>query len=613
MKITLRSLLAVRKIEYLAVNQDFLILEISSKAQHFADCPAEIRLGGDVRIGFPELIGIEDILRDIFKGHREDFELKGICRSSNPSSFLYLDMYFMLERNEPNKDRLIILLEDTSERIILAQRLGQVDKEYSLLLSELSTAKDYLEKVIASMGDALLVATASGEIKKVNRATLDLFGYREEELINNQLSILFDRDSQQDVWSPQFLSKNVEIVCQTKTGEKRYVAFFCSVIQSDTEESADFVCIGRDLTKHKQAERDRLLATIARQIRQSLKLEEILNTTVAEVRQLLQTDRVVIYRFNPDWSAIVAVESVSQPDWSILDKTIAYPCFGQSWVTPYTKGRIQATADIYTSALSQCHVEFLAQLQIRANLVIPILLAEESSSPSPSPFPPLSPSSSPSPRLWGLLAIHHCRMPRQWEQWEIDLLKNLSEYLAIAIQQAQLYEQLRQLAISDGLTQLANRRRFDNYLNSEWRRLAREQQPISLILCDLDYFKAYNDTYGHLAGDFCLQVVAGILRDVVKRPADLAARYGGEEFAVILPNTSIRGAVYIGEQIRTSVQTLKIPHCQSPIGQYVTLSLGVASQIPECDSTPEKLIAVADRALYRAKAQGRDCAIAASD
>ena len=609
MKITIRNLLAVRKIEYLAVNQDFLILEISSKAQHFADCPAEIRLGRDVRIGFPELIGIEDILRDIFKGHREDFELKGICRSSNPSSFLYLDMYFILERNETNKDRLIVLLEDATERIILAQRLGQVDKEYSLLLSELSTAKDYLEKVIASMGDALLVATASGEIKKVNRATLDIFGYKEEELINNQLSILFDRDSQQDVWSPQFLSKNVEIVCQTKTGEKRYVAFFCSVIQSDTEESADFVCIGRDLTKHKQAERDRLLATIARQIRQSLKLEEILNTTVAEVRQLLQTDRVVIYRFNPDWSAIVAVESVSQPDWSILDKTIAYPCFGQSWITPYTKGRIQATADIYTSALSQCHVEFLAQLQIRANLVIPILLAEESSSPSPSP--PLSPS--PSSRLWGLLAIHHCRMPRQWEQWEIDLLKHLSEYLAIAIQQAQLYEQLRQLAISDGLTQLANRRRFDNYLNSEWRRLAREQQPLSLILCDLDYFKAYNDTYGHLAGDFCLQVVAGILRDVVKRPADLAARYGGEEFAVILPNTSIRGAVYIGEQIRTSVQTLKIPHSQSPIGQYVTLSLGVASQIPECDSTPKKLITAADRALYRAKAQGRDCAIAASD
>ncbi|MGK7871767.1 MAG: PAS domain S-box protein [Xenococcaceae cyanobacterium] len=189
-------------------------------------------------------------------------------------------------------------------------------------------------------------------------------------------------------------------------------------------------------TIHRTAERERLLATIALRIRQSLNLEEILNTTVAEVRQLLQTDRVIIYRFNPDWSGIVVVESVSNPDWSILGRTITDPCFGQFWVNPYTEGRIQATADIYTSGLSQCYVELLAQLQIRANLIVPILLAEEAEQKRTSP------SQKSQNRLWGLLVAHNCCTPRQWQASEIDFLCSLATHVAIAIQQATLVEQL---------------------------------------------------------------------------------------------------------------------------------------------------------------------------
>ncbi len=165
---------------------------------------------------------------------------------------------------------------------------------------------------------------------------------------------------------------------------------------------------------------------------------------------------------------------------------------------------------------------------------------------------------------------------------------------------------LEEFSNVDGLTQVSNRRRFDAYLEQEWRRLIREQLPISLILCDVDFFKAYNDTYGHQAGDECLRQVAEALEASVKRPADLVARYGGEEFAVILPNTDGRGAMQVAEEIRDRVRQRQIPHRQSTISAYVTLSFGIASVIPQLNIASAILVATADRSLYRAKAEGRD-------
>jgi diguanylate cyclase (GGDEF)-like protein len=174
----------------------------------------------------------------------------------------------------------------------------------------------------------------------------------------------------------------------------------------------------------------------------------------------------------------------------------------------------------------------------------------------------------------------------------------------IALQQAN-YE-LERLATLDSLTQIANRRRFDQYLEQEWQRLSREQQPLSLILCDIDYFKRYNDHYGHPMGDDCLQQVAQIMADVIKRPADLLARYGGEEFAVILPQTSRWGAVQVAEALRSAIQRQQLQHRDSPISDYVSLSVGVASFFPTVDGVPKDLILAADQALYEAKQQGRD-------
>lgn len=167
-------------------------------------------------------------------------------------------------------------------------------------------------------------------------------------------------------------------------------------------------------------------------------------------------------------------------------------------------------------------------------------------------------------------------------------------------------QELQKLANLDALTQIANRRYFDETLNSQWLRLKREQLPLSLIMADVDYFKSYNDCYGHQAGDECLKQVAQAIQQSIQRPGDLAARYGGEEFAVILPNTPIQGAISIAEEIQKVIAQLQLPHAGSLISEMITLSFGVTSFIPVAGYSPQHAIAAADHALYAAKSQGRN-------
>ena len=169
---------------------------------------------------------------------------------------------------------------------------------------------------------------------------------------------------------------------------------------------------------------------------------------------------------------------------------------------------------------------------------------------------------------------------------------------------AQENQELQKLTLVDDLTEVANRRSFNQYFDKEWRRSAREQTPLSLIMCDIDYFKAYNDTYGHQAGDDCLKKVAQAIRFTLKRPADLVARYGGEEFVVVLPNTNKIGALYVAQEIREAIRTLQIAH-GGTVSHRVTLSFGVATTVPVPNSPNTELIATADQRLYQAK-QERD-------
>jgi diguanylate cyclase (GGDEF)-like protein len=198
------------------------------------------------------------------------------------------------------------------------------------------------------------------------------------------------------------------------------------------------------------------------------------------------------------------------------------------------------------------------------------------------------------------------RLQKKLQEQNDRLKQEIQSRLVAEAELQKVNAELLNLANLDGLTQLANRRRFDEYLNNEWSRLAREQLPLSLVMCDIDYFKNFNDSYGHLAGDDCLRKVSQVLKQSVRRPADLAARYGGEEFAILLPNTEIDGAAIVAEQIRASVKELGILHIASEISDFVTISVGVASLVPLVDSLSTVLITAADYALYRAKELGRD-------
>ncbi len=170
----------------------------------------------------------------------------------------------------------------------------------------------------------------------------------------------------------------------------------------------------------------------------------------------------------------------------------------------------------------------------------------------------------------------------------------------------QARDQLTRLAITDGLTGLANRRHFDEVLAKEYARLARHDGELSLILLDVDHFKAFNDAYGHCQGDDCLRTVAHMISSAMLRPADLGARYGGEEFACVLPETDFEGALAIAEGIRTQIESLRIPHAYSTVADHVTVSIGIATELCVPGGSPQELIGEADRQLYRAKMGGRN-------
>ncbi|MGL5033438.1 MAG: diguanylate cyclase domain-containing protein, partial [Microcystaceae cyanobacterium] len=189
--------------------------------------------------------------------------------------------------------------------------------------------------------------------------------------------------------------------------------------------------------------------------------------------------------------------------------------------------------------------------------------------------------------------------------------KERAEQAELKLKRTQVFlqkanQQLINLANLDPLTKIANRRCFNTHFKKEWRRLHREQQPLSLILFDVDFFKKFNDCYGHPEGDRCLIKIAQTASKTVGRSTDLVARIGGEEFAVILPNTDLDGAKAIAEKLRSAIQSLNIAHSRSTTNSCVTISLGITSQIPDENNLPETLIDQADQALFLAKDWGRN-------
>jgi sigma-B regulation protein RsbU (phosphoserine phosphatase) len=365
-----------------------------------------------------------------------------------------------------------------------------------------------------------------------------------------------------------------------------------------------------------QTEREIVLRKITQLINQSFDLPEIFKIASAGIFKCFQADRVGIFKFHPDsnfYSGEFIAEILAVGFNSALGTIINDHCFVEKYVILYQQGRIHAITNIYKAGLEDCYLNILEQFQIKANLVVPLLNSKN---------------------LWGLLCVHQCSTPRYWQDFEINFVQQIANQLAIAIQQVDLFQKLQKelaqwkqaearliedneeliaatrllekLVNTDGLTQIANRRCFNNRLEQEWQRLHRKNQPLSLLLFDIDYFKYYNDCYGHPLGDKCLINIAQAVQKEVCRPEDLVARYGGEEFVVILPNTDLERAKMIASKIHTTIKNLAIPHQSSKVSNIVTISLGISRMIPILELSPATIIEQADQALYQAKQQGRN-------
>jgi diguanylate cyclase (GGDEF)-like protein/PAS domain S-box-containing protein len=392
----------------------------------------------------------------------------------------------------------------------------------------------------------------------------------------------------------------IEFRVQHRDGHMRWLSSRGQVFK-DGEHSPRLAGVTLDISEQKQVEaeiklqsqRERLVTEIAQRIRRLLDLDSILEQTVASVREFIEADRVIVVQCEADMSGQVTQEACSSDYPPMLGWAMRDPwSVGEKFLAHYRAGRGLAVENIYSQNLPASHLGFLEYFQIQAEIVVPLLQDQT---------------------LWGLLIAHQCKAPRAWRMADVRLLQNLATQVGIAIQQAKMHreltlanQRLRRMAYLDGLTQVANRRRLEQYLDQEWRRMSRESSSIALIMADIDCFKGFNDRYGHQVGDDCLRLVARALTRAAKRPGDLVSRYGGEEFVLVLPNTDLKGAETVAEDIRLLVRGHRIPHEASTVAKVVTMSLGVASALPAIGGSTASLIKQADEALYTAKNQGRD-------
>ena len=668
--ILLYKLLSLRRLEYLAVDRQLNIQEISLKVQEFAEVPAAVKKGKDVRESFPELIGMEEILNDILEERQPNFQLKSIMRVLNNGAVLYLDLYIFGDREYLKSERLMMVYEDVTESIAARQSMVQNANENSIKVDYLATARDYIEKIINSLGDVLLVTSGSGKIKKVNQSAQLLFGYSESELIGQPISMITTGEEllrQFSELAPALKSESwhqVRVVCQTKTSSKLTIAFSCSTIETSIESKhassaaiQDFVYIGRDITEQQRTKnRQKAQYALTRILSESNSLESVIQKILQAICENLGWDIGELWmpvtneketRFCPEkrcekqplcspmcchfeknivlrrvgvWQGIAEVGNFIESSEQItFAPGMGLP--GAVWKSGHPQWMTDLVKD---SNFVRSHLA--TQVGLRSGFAFPIhasgqvvgvmtFFCQEEQPPDQELLQMMAAAGS---QLGEFVKRKYAEKELQEAEASIRILyeqeKRQSEELQeknLALEQAKLEleaanRELQRIASVDGLTKIANRRCFDKTLEVEWQQMNREKQPLSLILCDLDFFKLYNDNCGHQGGDECLKQVAEILERNAQRAGDLAARYGGEEFAVILPRTDASGALRVAESIRSDLKAAAIYHPGSKVSKFVTLSMGVASAVAGDRLSVEEIIGEADRSLYRAKLEGRD-------
>ncbi|MEB3881914.1 diguanylate cyclase [Lyngbya sp. CCY1209] len=510
------------------------------------------------------------------------------------------------------------------QRQLTEQNLGLSWERNKSQIAQLALEQQqaFLRMVIDANPNLIFIKDWNGRFTLANRTIADLYGTTVEGLLGKTEADFNPNRHQTD----RLLEGDREIMAAGKarlvaaeplrlaTGEVRWFQTNKIPLISEDGKIRHLLGVSTDITERQEAERalwshaerERLLRGIVQQIHECLDLDDTLKCTVTQVREFLGADRVLIYRpeAGDDYRAVM--ESVESPWQPALGTSVNYGWLSEAFreLEAADDIQIRAIADTHAPEVPEAVRERLEGLQVAACLILPLIRHYPQRTENDGGW---------EHSLWGLLVIHQCGGPREWRPEEIEALRSLATPIAIAIQQGELYarlqvanRELEHLATLDGLTGLANRRQFDTYLHREWQRMLRDEAPLSAIMGDVDFFKAYNDTYGHQMGDECLKAIAKVLDRCAKRPADLACRYGGEEFAIVLPDTPPEGALQVAEEIRTEIQKLHVKHETSAISNCVTLSLGIACRVPTPDLAPEHLIELADAALYEAKRLGRN-------
>src|SRR5919202_3838738 len=605
LNILLSKLLSLRRMEYLAVARELKIKEISVKVQDLADIHEEVCEGKYLPDSGHELIGIEGILEGIIEEVEQETSLKSITRVLKDGAYLYQDLYIFGYKRQANADRLIILCEDVRDSIAAQESMVQAANENTIKVDYLAATGDYIDKIINSLGDVLLVTGASGHIKKVNQAAQQLFGYTESELIGKSLSMITAEEEllrKVSQLPPALKSEywpQVKVVCETKIGLKLIVAFSCSSFETigsqyaDSEVIQDFVYIGKDITKQQRIKNcQEAQYAVTHILSESNSLDSATPRILQAICQSFGWDIGELWipgEGDKDTKICAGIKSEKQPLWCLplcclneettcLRRVAVWQAAEE--VSKFAENGQQITFDpgagVPGSVTRRGSAQWIPDTVGDRNFVRS-RLAQEAGLRSGFGFPIHArgqvvgvmtffcreelPPDEDLLQIIGVVGsqigefVNRKYAEQELQQAEASIRflyeeeKRQTEELArqnLALEQAKLELEaanmaLQRLASVDGLTQIPNRRCFDKQLEIEWQWMEREQESLSLILCDIDFFKLYNDRYGHQGGDECLKQVAEILASNAQRPGDLAARYGGEEFAVILSRTDVKG------------------------------------------------------------------------
>ncbi len=487
--------------------------------------------------------------------------------------------------------------EDITQRKIIEEALHYSEARFRAVFEQ------------SSVGIALINET--GQFLQVNAAYAAITGYSSEALLQVGFHMVTYPDDQEQsrrgiesLLSGEQGSLSIEKRYLCKNGELRWVNLsLCPMLVRNGKTLNFLTAMVVDITARKQAEQELIKRAeqegafhrVVQIIRSSLDLNTIFSVAVREVSTLLECERIAIVQYQAErqcWSRLIEHRSSPDlPDRTGLDILDADNPFAERLK------RFEVVQTHSTDEITDPINRAIAQVIPGARLLVPLIVNEQP---------------------WGSLSFLKAPTMTPFSEDEVALARRVADQLAIAIQQSTLYTQLQEanqqlhhLATHDPLTQLANRRYFNDYLSREWSRLARNSEGtwFSLIICDIDHFKLYNDFYGHLQGDDCLVQVAQALSRGIKRPTDIVARYGGEEFAFVLPETNDAGAIHVVHKIQSEIAELELPHSRSPVNNYITASFGIAcfhKRSPILDQTFTALFQTADEALYRAKRSGRN-------